>query len=169
MTTNERSGRKAGSVYKTAKITADTELELAKDAWVGDFVFVHLERLALGKGSQVGAFASLTGGGKVEVGEYTTIGYGVRVIAGTDSTEGRYMADKAAAENRNVIRGTIKIGSGCFIGANSVICVSKRCPNLHIGDNAVVGALSYVDENVPANSIGWGAPFKVVKERRAAR
>jgi len=165
MSKRHKHGRKTGSVYKTAKITPETKRELAKDAWIGDFVFVHLEHLVLGKGSQVGAFASLTGGGTVEIGEYTTIGYGVRVIAGTDSTEGRYMADQAPAAERNVIRGTIKIGSGCFIGANSVICVSRRHPNLEIGDNAVIGALSYVDQDVPANSVGWGAPFRVVKER----
>lgn len=153
------------AIYKTAKITPETKLYLAKDAWIGDFVFVHLERLNLGKGSQVGAFASLTGGGRVEVGEYTTIGYGVRVIAGTDTTDGRYMADKAPAVERKVVRGTIKIGSNCFIGANSVVCVSKRSPNIEVGDNAVIGALSYVDRNVPPNSIGWGAPLKVEKKR----
>lgn len=160
--------RKLGIIYKTAKVTPQTKLELAEDAWIGDFVFVHLERLFLGKGSQVGAFASLTGGGTVEVGEYTTIGNGVRVIAGTDSTEGGYMADKAPASERKIIRGTIRIGDGCFIGANSVICVSKDSRNLQIGDNAVVGALSYVDRNIPANSIGWGAPFRVMKERRVS-
>jgi acetyltransferase-like isoleucine patch superfamily enzyme len=157
------------SVFPSARITSKTQLKLGEGAWIGDFVFVHLEQLMLGKGSQIAAFASLTGGGEVQVGEYTTIGYGVRIIAGTDSTEGRYMADKAPAAERNVIRGTIKIGSGCFIGANSVICVSKRHPNLEIGDHAVIGALSYVDQNVPANSVGWGAPFKLVRERRISR
>jgi acetyltransferase-like isoleucine patch superfamily enzyme len=158
-----------GSVFPSARITPETQLKLGEGAWIGDFVFVHLEQLTLGKGSQVAAFASLTGGGKVHVGEYATIGYGVRIIAGTDSTEGRYMADKAPAAERNVIRGTIKVGSGCFIGANSVICVSRRHPNLQIGDHAVVGALSYVDQNVPANSVGWGAPFRLVRERRILR
>jgi acetyltransferase-like isoleucine patch superfamily enzyme len=166
MSKPHKHSRKLRSVYKTAKITPETKLEMAEDAWIGDFVFVHLEQLILGKGSQIGAFASLTGAGNVEIGDYTTIGYGVRVIAGTDSTEGRYMADQAPLAERNVIRGTIRIGSGCFIGANSVVCVSRRHPNLEIGDNAVIGALSYVDQNVPANSIGWGAPFRVVKERR---
>jgi acetyltransferase-like isoleucine patch superfamily enzyme len=165
----QKPAQKTGSVFPSAKITPETQLKLGEGAWIGDFVFVHLEQLTLGKGSQVAAFASLTGGGEVHVGEYTTIGYGVRVIAGTDSTEGRYMADKAPVVERNVIRGTVKIGSGCFIGANSVICVSKRHPNLEIGDHAVIGALSYVDHSVPANSVGWGAPFRPVRERGIPR
>jgi acetyltransferase-like isoleucine patch superfamily enzyme len=155
-----------GSIYETAKITPQTELELAEGAWIGDFVFVNLEKLILGKGSQVGAFASLTGGGNVHVGQYTTIGYGVRVIAGTDTPEGRYMADKAPLNERRVVRGSVKIGDNCFIGANAVISVSKSHPLIQIEDNVVVGALSYVGEDVARDTVGWGAPFRPVKRRK---
>jgi acetyltransferase-like isoleucine patch superfamily enzyme len=155
-----------GFVYDTAKITPETKLELGSDAWIGDFVFVNLESLRIGKGSQVGAFASLTGGGRVEIGEFTTVGYGVRVISGTDTTEGRYMADQAPEAERNVVRGTVKIGSRCFIGANAVVCVSEREPNIEIGSDVVIGALSYVDQSVRPNVVGWGAPFRVMKKRK---
>ena len=154
-----------GLIYETAKITPQTELELEEGSWIGDFVFVNLQRLTLHRGSQIGAFASLTGGGRVEVGQYTTIGYGVRLISGTDTPEGRYMVDSAPLNQRNVIRGRIDIGNNCFIGANAVVCVSKRSPNLSIGDNSVIGALSYVDNSVPKDIIGWGNPFKAVKKR----
>ena len=155
-----------GLIYETAKITPQTELELAEDAWVGDFVFINLERLSVGRGSQIGAFSSLTGGGSVEIGEYTTVGYGVRVVAGTDTPEGKYMADKAPLSERRVVRGSIKIGRNCFVGANAVISVSKNHPLIEIGDNAVIGALSYVDEDVARGTVGWGAPFRPVKKRK---
>ncbi len=154
-----------GSIYETAKITPQTKLELAEDAWIGDFVFVNLEKLILGRGSQIGAFASLTGGGNVQVGQYTTIGYGVRVIAGTDTPEGRYMADRAPLSERRVVRGSIKIGDNCFVGANAVISVSKNHPLIEIEDNVVVGALSYVGEDVARDTVGWGTPFRPVKKR----
>jgi len=155
-----------GLIYDTAKITRDTVVELDEDAWIGDFVFIHLEKLTLGRCSQVNAFASLTGKGKVEIGEYSVIGYGVRIISGTDTPGGRYMADKAPPQDRRIVRGTVRIGNNCFIGANSVICVSLKNPNIDIGDEAVVGALSYVDESVPAHAVGWGAPFRATEERR---
>jgi len=155
-----------GLVYETARISPKTTVELSEGAWIGDFVFVNLEKLTLGRGSQVNPFASLTGGGKVEIGDYSVIGYGVRVISGTDTPEGRYMADRAPAQDRKVVRGTVSIGNNCFIGANSVISVSTKNPNIDIEDNAVVGALSYVDEDVPVRTVGWGAPFKAKKERR---
>jgi len=155
-----------GLVYESARISPKTIVELSEDAWIGDFVFVSLEKLTLGRGSQVNPFASLTGGGKVEIGDYSVIGYGVRMISGTDTPEGRYMADRAPARDRRIVRGTVRIGNNCFIGANSVITVSMKNPNINIEDNVVVGALSYVDESVPARTVGWGAPFRARKERR---
>jgi len=155
-----------GFIYQTAKITAQTRVELAEDSWIGDFVFVHLSRLRLGRGSQVNPFASLTGGGEVFVGDYSVIGYGARVISGTDTPEAEYMADKAPKQGRRVVRGSVKIGNNCFIGANAVICVSQRSQHVEIGDNAVIGALSYVDRNVPKDAVGWGTPFALLKRRR---
>jgi acetyltransferase-like isoleucine patch superfamily enzyme len=76
------------------------------------------------------------------------------------------MADRAPAQDRKIVRGTVRIGNNCFIGANSVISVSMRSPNINIEDNVVVGALSYVDESVPTRTIGWGAPFRAKKDRR---
>ena len=155
-----------GFIYQTAKISPQTIVELAEDSWIGDFVFVHLSRLRLGRGSQVNPFTSLTGGGEVLVGDYSVIGYGVRVISGTDTPEAEYMADRAPESGRRVVRGTVKIGNNCFIGANAVICVSRESQNIEIGDNAVIGALSYVGKNVAKDAVGWGAPFALLKKRR---
>jgi len=153
-------------VYKAAKITPETRLRLGKDAWVGDLVFINLKQLTLGRGSQVNPFASLTGGGTVRVGEYSVIGYGVRIISGTDTPEGKYMADRAPATQRRIVRGKVTIGNNCFIGANSVISVTETNPHIQIGDYAVIGAMSYVDESVSDGIIGWGIPFKARKRRR---
>ena len=155
-------------IYKTALITPETAVQLGKDAWIGDFAFVNLRKLTLGRGSQVNPFASLTGGGEVKIGDYSVIGYGVRVIAGTDTPRGKYMADRAPEHERKIVRGTIEIGSNCFIGANSVVCVSHMNPNIVIGDGTVIGALSYVDRSVPPQTIGWGIPFTAKKKRRGS-
>jgi acetyltransferase-like isoleucine patch superfamily enzyme len=156
-----------GFVYETAKITPQTRVELAEDSWIGDFVFVHLSRLRLGRGSQVNPFASLTGGGEVLVGDYSVIGYGVRIISGTDTPEAEYMADRAPESGRRVVCGTVKLGNNCFIGANAVVCVSRRTPNIKIGDNTVIGALSYIGKNVPKDTVGWGTPYTAIRNRKA--
>lgn len=53
--------------------------------------------------------------------------------------------------------GKVKIGSGCFIGLNSIIM-----KNVEIGDNCVIGAGSVVTKSIPANSIACGVPAKVI-------
>ena len=79
------------------------------------------------------------------------------------------MADAAPLEKRQVVRGTIYIGNNVFIGSGSVITVSADNDNISIGDNAVIGALSYVDRNIPANAVGWGRPWRKIRERTIHR
>lgn len=55
----------------------------------------------------------------------------------------------------------IRIGSNCWIGANSVIL-----PGVTIGDNSVVAAGSVVVSDVPANVMVAGNPAKVKKQIR---
>jgi acetyltransferase-like isoleucine patch superfamily enzyme len=50
------------------------------------------------------------------------------------------------------------IGNNVQIGANSIIA-----PGVTIGDNVVIGALSYVNKDIPSNSVAVGAPCKVIK------
>lgn len=57
-------------------------------------------------------------------------------------------------------RGGTRIMKGAFIGTSAVIG-----PNVHIGQNAVVGALSYVHKDCDANGIYTGTPAIKVKER----
>lgn len=55
----------------------------------------------------------------------------------------------------------IKIGSNVWIGANVVIL-----PNCQIGDNVVIGAGSVVTKSIPSNSICFGNPCKVIREKK---
>lgn len=54
--------------------------------------------------------------------------------------------------------GKPKIGNNVFIGTNSVIL-----GNIVIGDNVIVGACSYVNTDIPSNSIAVGNPAKIIK------
>ena len=54
--------------------------------------------------------------------------------------------------------GKPEIGNNVFIGTNSVVL-----GNIKIGDNVIIGACSFVNKDVPSNSIVAGIPAKVVK------
>lgn len=57
--------------------------------------------------------------------------------------------------------GPLTIGHGCWIGTGAKIVGA----NLHIGNNAIVGAGALVISDVPANAIVAGIPAKVIGYR----
>ena len=55
--------------------------------------------------------------------------------------------------------GKVVLKKNCKIGAHSVIM-----PGVTVGENSVVGALSFVTKDIPANVVAFGVPAKVVKK-----
>jgi len=58
----------------------------------------------------------------------------------------------------NVKYGRVIIGKGAFIGEGSIIM-----PGVEIGECAIVGALTFVNKNVPANETVAGNPARLLK------
>ena len=135
-------------IYPTAKIICK-EMNIEKANFIGDWVFINVKRLVMGEGSQINAFASVTGGGELIMGRNVVVSYGARLITGTDQPVGRYMSDSAPEEERYVVRGTIFLDDNVFVGANAVICVNRRCPIIAIGRGTVIGAGAYIDRSIP--------------------
>lgn len=89
--------------------------------------------------------------GPVHIGDHTVISQNSYVCAGShDYTK----------PNLPLTRPTIRIGSGVWICAQAFIG-----PGVTIGDNAIVGAASCVNKDVPANTIVAGNPAQTVRER----
>ena len=139
-------------VYPTAKIIVD-DLDIDQGSFIGDFVFIALKRLKMDEGAQINAHSSLTGGGEVILGRNVVVSYGARLISGTDQPAGKYMSDYMPEEERDVVRGTIFCDDGSFIGANAVVTVCRRHPEIVIGRNTVVGSGVYVDHSIEANML----------------
>lgn len=53
----------------------------------------------------------------------------------------------------------IEVGNNVWIGGNVVVL-----PGVKIGDNAVIGAGSVVNKDIPANTVAVGNPCRVIKE-----
>jgi acetyltransferase-like isoleucine patch superfamily enzyme len=47
----------------------------------------------------------------------------------------------------------------CRIGTHSTVM-----PGVTIGENAVIGAHSFVNQDIPANCVAYGVPAKVIKQ-----
>ena len=66
------------------------------------------------------------------------------------------------AENRGNRKGVPTIGNDVWIGANSVI-VGK----INIGNNVLIAPLTYVNFDVPDNSIVIGNPGRIILDKEA--
>jgi len=56
------------------------------------------------------------------------------------------------------------IGGSCKIGKNVIIGIGSTVfDKIEIGDNAIIGAGSVVTKSVPANTLVYGVPAKVIK------
>jgi len=141
-------------VKLVGKLTMDEETFVGQDAFVaGDVKMRH--------GSQINPHAKVIG--KVVLEPYAVVSYGACVIATTYTTSGKYMCE--ASRERDEVRGTVVLGKGAYVGANAVVCVSRKNPNITIGERAVVGALTYVDRNVPARSVLHAKPPLLSRRR----
>lgn len=58
-------------------------------------------------------------------------------------------------------KGKVVLKKNCRIGTHSVVM-----PGVTVGENAVVGAFSFVTEDVPANSLAYGIPARFIRRHK---
>jgi len=106
------------------------------------------------------------------------------IVQNTEKFELGYKTDIGAFTYINALHGVIiedfvQIGSHCSIYSLSTIdskngkvhlkqnarigTHSTIMPNVTIGENSIIGAYSFVTEDIPANVIAYGVPAKVRK------
>ena len=102
------------------------------------------EGLKLGYKTDVGAFTYINAKNGVVIEDFVQIGshcslYSVSTI---DNKEGQIILKK-----------------NCKIGSHSVVM-----PGVTIGENAIIGAFSFVNKDVPDNIVAAGVPIKIIKK-----
>ena len=108
-----------------------------------NWVVQHKDNLSLGYKTDIGAFTyinakyGVTIEDEVQIGSHCSI-YSVSTIDGKE--------------------GEVVLKRNCKIGAHSTIM-----PGVTVGENAVVGAMSFVNCDIPDNCVAVGAPAKIIK------
>lgn len=105
----------------------------------------------IGNYSSLDDYAFLRSTGKIIIGDYVSIAMYAHIVPGGHNIRSRQFENNATF---------VKIGNGCFIGADSFVGRSVT-----IGQFSVVGARSVVLKDVPENSVAIGYPAKVQGER----
>ena len=104
----------------------------------------HHENLLLGKNTDIGAFTYINAKHGVEIQENVQIGSHCSIysLSTIDDKKGKVVIKKNAK-----------------VGSHSVIM-----PNVTIGENAVIGALSFVNKDVPNTVVAFGSPIKIIRD-----
>lgn len=156
-------------IYSSAivKVPLDGMVIDPEAGHIGDFVLVVQKRFEMARGCQINSGSKIVGNCVFRMGEFSTVGYNVVILTGTDTVDGSAMNDYAPDECRSVVRGEVCLGKNVFIGSNTILSVTKKNPKIVIGDNSVVMAGSYIDKPVPANVIygHFGPGIEITKKR----
>ena len=107
-----------------------------------NWVVQNVGGLKLGYKTDIGAFSYINAKYGVTIEDYVQIGshcsiYSVSTIDGKS--------------------GPVTLKKGCRIGSHSVVM-----PGVTIGENAIVGALSFVNKDIPDNRTAFGVPVKII-------
>ena len=126
--------------FENWKAPEITDGELTKYNWLVQ----NKEGLELGYKTDIGAFTYINAKNTVVIEDEVQIGshcsiYSVSTI---DDKEGK-----------------VTLKKNCRIGTHSVVM-----PGVTIGENSVIGAFSFVNEDIPANVVAFGVPTKVKRE-----
>ena len=110
-----------------------------------NWICQYHENLQLGKNTDIGAFTYINARFGVEIQEDVQIGSHCSLYSWStiDNKQGRVVIKK-----------------GARIGSHSVVM-----PNITVGENSVVGAFSFVTEDIPDNTMAFGVPAKVIKRK----
>lgn len=116
------------------------ESKLTKYYWL----VRHKNRLRLGKNTDIGAFTYINAKNTVVIEDEVQIGSHCSVysVSTIDNKEAKVVLKR-----------------NCRIGSHSVIM-----PGVTVGENSIVGALSFVNKNVPKNTVVAGCPAKLIKK-----
>ena len=108
-----------------------------------NWVVQHQVNLSLGYKTDIGAFTYINAKHTVTIEDYVQIGSHCSIYS------------VSTIDNKT---GTVTLKKNCKIGSHSVIM-----PGVTVGENSIVGAFSFVNDDVPDNAVAVGIPAKVIR------
>ena len=108
-----------------------------------NWIVQHKDNLNMGKKTDIGAFS------------YINAKYGVSIEDDVQIGSHCSIYSVSTIDDK---KGKVVLKKNCKIGSHSVVM-----PGVTVGENAIIGAFSFVNIDIPANSVAVGVPAKVIK------
>lgn len=126
--------------FKHWKYPKIKEGKLTKHNWMVQ----HTENLKLGHKTDIGAFTYINAKYGVTIEDYVEIGSHCSIYS------------LSTIDNK---KGQVTLKKNCKIGSHSVVM-----PGVTVGENSIVGAFSFVNNDIPDNVVAGGIPAKIIKK-----
>jgi acetyltransferase-like isoleucine patch superfamily enzyme len=101
----------------------------------------NVDNLVLGKRTDIGSFT------------YINAQYGVTIEDEVQIGSHCSIYSVSTIDNK---QGPVLLKKNCRIGTHSVVM-----PGVIVGENSIIGACSFVNQDIPANCVAYGVPAKV--------
>ncbi len=101
--------------------------------------------VTVGSNTWIGPNVILDGSGGLKIGDYVSISAGVQIYSH------HTVEWSTSLGERQIVKKLTKVGNGVYIGPNSIIQMGSN-----IGDKAIIGAMSFVNKDVPKNGKWYG-------------
>jgi galactoside O-acetyltransferase len=147
-------------ISKFANIYSPNTISIGSNVRIDDFCILS-GNITIKNNIHIAAYCALYGGGNIIMDDHSGLSARCTLLSATDDFSGEYLVGACVdIKYRNVIKGTISIGKYAQIGAGSLVM-----PNTDIGEGVAVGAMSFVNNNLPQWSICYGIPAKKKRSR----
>lgn len=150
-------------ISEKASIYRPENISIGDNVRIDDFAVLSAgnEGITIGSNVHIGSHCSLIGKAEIILEDYVSVSSGTRIYSSSDNFSGEYLAGATIDEKlRNIRSEKVKICKYSTVGAACVIL-----PDVTIGENTAVGAMSFVSKSLPSDSIYAGIPAKLLGQR----
>ena len=164
-------------MIKENKIMISEKAKIGKNVSIGAYCIIE-DDVVIGENTVIKNYVELRKGtiignnciidsrvsssGQNEIGNHVTIRYDSILARGLKIGDGTYVCPRVMTNNLDTGKhqiGGAKIGQNCFIGTNAVLQ-----HGITIEDNVIIGAMSFVNRDIPKNEVWFGNPAKFFKK-----
>ena len=151
--------------YKRGKLGLALRYVLLKSIAksIGDNVSIHQgcfllnpEGLEIGENVSIHPMCYIDASGGIKIGDNVSIAHGVTILSSTHT----YIDKEIPIKYQDIVLLRTEIENDCWIGAKATII-----GGVNIGTGCVIGATSVVTHNIENNSVVVGVPGKKIKSR----
>ncbi len=149
-------------IFRGCRLVGPERITVGSYSQIDEGVWIFAgQGVSIGSHAHLAFGSSIFGGGRCVLNDFVGIGAGVRLVTGTDLTDGQGLTNPSIPDQyRCVRRGAIEIGAHAVVFTNSVIL-----PDVIIGEGTVVAAGSLVHSNLAPWGIYAGNPLVQVGVR----